>query len=259
MDTDKINAKKHSTNSNFLKKKKCYYFNIHGKINYKIGKLPLLICLISFIFIFKTSFCHTLNKRKLATNQITLKFAVTKAGNSVLIYKTDYVSSMVFNGESMAIASKKNLEKGDHTLVVTYSKTLTDCSSLFMNSKATFIDMSQFDTSQCTLFASTFKSCSALSSIILGENFSTSKAKDMTSMFDGCCKSASFNIDRLDFDTSQVTMMKSMFSNTGFQILDLSSFDTSKVVNMNSMFASSQVISLDLTSFDTSHYVFSVQ
>jgi surface protein len=231
MDTDKINAKKHSTDSNFLKRKKCNYFNIHGKMNYKIGKLPLLICLMYFVFVFQTSFCHRLNKRKLATNQITLKFAMLKKQtNAILINKIDGVSSMVFNGASMTIASKKTLEVGDHTLVVTYSKTLTDCSSLFTNSKATFIDISQFDTSQCTSFASTFKSCSALSSIILGENFSTAKAKDMTSMFDGCCKSASFTIDRLDFDTSQVTMMKRMFADTSFQILDLSSFNTAKVV-----------------------------
>ena len=125
MDTDKIYAKKHSTNSNFLKKKKCYYFNIHGKINYKIGKFSLLIYLISFIFIFKTSFCNTLNKRKLATNQITLKFSMSKAKKSaVLIGKTNDVSTMVLNGESMAISNKGNLAAGDSTLIVTYSKTL---------------------------------------------------------------------------------------------------------------------------------------
>ena len=253
MDTDKINAKKHSTDSNFLKRKKCYYFNIHGKINYKIGKFPLLICLISFIFIFQTSFCHRLNKRKLATNQITLKFSMSKAKKSaVLIGKTNDVSSMVLNGESMAISNKGNLAAGDSTLIVTYSKTLTDCSGLFTNSLTTFIDMSQFDTSQCTSFAGTFKYCNSLSSIILGENFSTAKAKDMSSMFDGVGKSTLCTIDRLDFDTSEVTTMKRMFAETGFKLLDLSSFNTAKVVSMEGMFISSQVISLDLTSFDTS-------
>ena len=77
----------------------------------------------------------------------------------------------------------------------------------------------------------------------LGDNFDTSKVKDMTYMFCNCGKnSTKFALDLGDnFDTSNVTKMNSMFSGCGYSsptfTLDLGAkFDTSKVTNMYLMF-----------------------
>lgn len=64
----------------------------------------------------------------------------------------------------------------------------------------------------------------------------------------------SYNLEELpQIDTSNVTNMNSMFSNSKATILDLSNFDTSKVTNMGGMFANSSATTLDLSSFDTSN------
>ena len=47
------------------------------------------------------------------------------------------------------------------------------------------------------------------------------------------------NIDLSNFDTSNVTDMYSMFSDSSATTLDLSSFDTSRVTNMIFMFSNS--------------------
>ena len=62
-------------------------------------------------------------------------------------------------------------------------------------------------------------------------------------------------IDLSNFDTSNVTVMQSMFSTcSSLTSLDLSSFNTSKVIYMREMFRQcSSLISLDLSSFDTSN------
>ena len=63
-----------------------------------------------------------------------------------------------------------------------------------------------------------------------------------------------YNLGELpQIDTSNVTNMKYMFSNSKATILDLSNFDTSKVTNMGSMFSNSAATILDLSSFDTSN------
>ncbi len=57
------------------------------------------------------------------------------------------------------------------------------------------------------------------------------------------------------FDTSQVTDMGYMFSETKVETLDLSGFDTSNVTDMSAMFKYSSLKSLDVSSFDTSNVV----
>lgn len=73
------------------------------------------------------------------------------------------------------------------------------------------IDISLLDTSECTSMAQTFEILDAKTG-------------------------AYVNLDVSHFDTSKVTNMHGMFSNTQVQTLDLSNFDTSNVTDMSSMF-----------------------
>ena len=84
-------------------------------------------------------------------------------------------------------------------------------------------------------------------------NFDTSKVTDMSLMFSNSTKLTS--IDVSNFDTSNVTKMNMMF--WGCRIitsLDVSNFDTSKVTDMGGMFGGcSGLTSLDVSKFDTSN------
>ena len=105
--------------------------------------------------------------------------------------------------------------------VVSDNPNVTDMSWMFVGSKATELDLSNFDTSNVT---------------------------DMEWMF---AFSQATELDLSRFDTSNVTNMGSMFSSSKDTELDLSSFDTSNVTDMSFMFSSSQATELDLSSFDT--------
>ena len=78
-------------------------------------------------------------------------------------------------------------------------------------------------------------------------NFDTSQVIDMNSMLYGC--SSLKSLDLSNFDTSQVTDMGWMFYNcSSLESLDLSNFDTSQVSDMNSMFYNCNSLkSLDLS------------
>ncbi|UKI58807.1 MAG: DUF285 domain-containing protein [Clostridium sp.] len=78
--------------------------------------------------------------------------------------------------------------------------------SMFSSSKATTLDLSNFDTSKVT---------------------------DMSEMFSG---SQATTLDLSNFDTSKVTNMSLMFSYSKATVLDLGSFDTNNVTNMNKIF-----------------------
>ena len=83
-------------------------------------------------------------------------------------------------------------------------------------------------------------------------NFDTSNVTNMRSMFSDMPKLTSLNLS--NFDTSKVTDMHYMFcSMRSLTTLNLSNFDTSKVTDMNTMFfGMSKLTTLDLSSFDTS-------
>ena len=82
-------------------------------------------------------------------------------------------------------------------------------------------------------------------------NFDTSKVTYMDSMFSNTSNLAT--LDLSNFNTSRVTNMSWMFFNmSNLTTLNLSNFNTSKVIDMNHMFSVvSSLSSLDLSSFDT--------
>ena len=107
------------------------------------------------------------------------------------------------------------------------------------------------NTSKATDMSYMFNSCSVLKSLDLS-NFDTSNVTDMSSMFTSC-----INLTLLDvsnFDTNNVTNMSYMFYGCrNLTSLDLRNFNTSKVTIMTSMFSGcSGLKSLDLSNFNTS-------
>ena len=83
-------------------------------------------------------------------------------------------------------------------------------------------------------------------------SFDTSNVTEMDTMFSD--SSATNIIGLSNFDTSKVTKMYGMFSDSIATSIDLSSFDTSKVTDMNSMFSDSSATNIiGLSNFDTSN------
>ncbi|MBQ6208135.1 MAG: BspA family leucine-rich repeat surface protein [Oscillospiraceae bacterium] len=83
--------------------------------------------------------------------------------------------------------------------------------------------------------------------------FDTSRAANMSAMFDSCAKLADLDVSA--FDTSAVTDMESMFRHCGaLRTLDVSGFDTSHVTDMRSMFRRCVALkALDVSGFDMSN------
>ena len=124
---------------------------------------------------------------------------------------------------------------------------VTDMSYMFYSSKATMLDVSNFDTSKVTSMTSMFEYSQATALDV--SNFNTSKVIYMGNMFLG---SQATTLDLSNFDTSKVTNMKYMFANNQVTTLDVSNFNTSNVTNMGYMFLGSKATMLDVSNFDTS-------
>ena len=222
------------------------------KITYKRKNLLSSIYLSSFLFIFVSSFCLGSEIDSLTKIIIYMRVSATSNDYYPIINKLKNVNSIKINGEPSNINQIYYLNKGEYQIAISFNKKLADCSELFMGCKCNFMDLSEFDTSQCTLFVRMFKDCTSLTSIKLGNNFNTNKAIDMTSMFENIGIDRFININLDNFNTSLVTNMKNMFRYASFKFLNLSNFVTSNVVNMEGMFTGSKIISIDLSSFDTS-------
>ena len=134
--------------------------------------------------------------------------------------------------------------------VCTYinNKPIVSMSYMFGGSKATTLDVSNFDTSNVTDMSNMFDGSNATTLDV--SNFNTSNVTDMSSMFHG---SQATTIDVSHFDTSNVTNMQGMFQHSQATIIDVSNFDTSNVTNMQCMFCDSKAATLDVSNFDTSN------
>ena len=117
-------------------------------------------------------------------------------------------------------------------------------------SALTSLDLSNFDTTKITSFASMFLNCIHLTSLDVS-NFDTSKATSFASMFNGCRGLTSLDIS--NFDTADATSFASMFDGCrGLTSLDISNFDTAKATTFAYMFRGCRgLTSLDISNFDT--------
>ena len=93
--------------------------------------------------------------------------------------------------------------------VVSYNKNVTNMAGMFHSSKATILDLSDFDTSSVTSMRDMFSLSNA--TILDLSNFNTSNVTDMVGMF---YSSRATSFDLSNFDTSNVTNMSYMFENS---------------------------------------------
>ena len=130
------------------------------------------------------------------------------------------------------------------------NKPVISMSYMFNRSKASSIDVSNFDTTNIIDMSGMFRGSKAIRIYGL-DRFNTSNVTNMYQMF----KSADVNVLNLsEFDTSNVTNMAYMFDDAYSVIVNICGFDTSKVTNMNSMFNSlDRTRSLDLSGFNTAN------
>ena len=119
-----------------------------------------------------------------------------------------------------------------------------DCSSLKS------IDMTGFDTSECTDMSNMFSGCTSLILIDLSK-VDTGNVTTMAGMFNGCTSIT--EIDVSGFDTKNVTTMSNMFNHCEkLESVDVSRFDTSKVTSMRCLFNHCEKLSaIDVSHFDT--------
>ena len=114
-----------------------------------------------------------------------------------------------------------------------------------------------FDTSNATGMNSMFADCQSLLSLDLS-NFNTENVTNMAGMFMSTATANPMNIETIilgkNFKTNKVTTMSAMFGNcTNLKNLDVSNFNTSNVINMHDMFSSCYNLPfLDLSKWDTS-------
>ena len=105
---------------------------------------------------------------------------------------------------------------------------------LHVSDNLTYLNLSNWNTSNVTDMANMFLDCTKLTNLILS-NWDTSKVTDMHSMFEN--DSSLTNLDVSNWDTSEVTDMSEMFeNNSSLTNLDVSNWDTSKVTDMSEMF-----------------------
>ena len=160
---------------------------------------------------------------------------------------TDFDTSNVTDMRGMFASTTateiKGLENFDTSKV-----TMMD--SMFGSSPATSLNLSNFDTSNVTSMSYMLAGTEAREIIGL-DKFDTSNVTNMEGMFED---SKITTLDLSSFDTSKVTNMYVMFRNiAATEIKGLEKFNTSNVTIMNSMFFETSLTTLDLSGFDTSN------
>lgn len=113
-------------------------------------------------------------------------------------------------------------------------------------------DLTNLDTTKVKEATAMFLSCSALTSITLGD-YEAPLLTNTRQMFYGCTSLTGINLSNLD--VSHVVDMGRMFNNcSSLTSLDLSNFDTSSAEDMEYLFnGCAALTSLDVSNFDTSN------
>ena len=126
-------------------------------------------------------------------------------------------------------------EQEENYVELIWDKNIKACNLMFeCCSNITFMDFSEFDSSEVTGMYRMFDYCTSLISINF-TNFNTSKVKNMYRTFYQC--SSLVSLDLSSFDTSNVIHMHQMFDGcSSLTSLNLSNFDTSKLSEMKELF-----------------------
>ena len=169
------------------------------------------------------------------------------------VFEGDTVTEVITGIENKPGAFNDNGDKkltkvevmDDGIKPMTTVKWFSGCSKL-----ASVEGLSKLDTSKATDMSGMFNGCSSLTSLDLSK-FNTAKVTDMSWMFNKC--SGLTKLDLSNFNTANVTRMSYMFHEcSGLTKLDVSSFNTANVTDMSRMFnGCSGLASLAVSSFDT--------
>ena len=148
-------------------------------------------------------------------------------------------SSVTNNENSLSLNNQgqvKLVQSGVNAIKMVWDQALTDMTAMFSDcSSLTFLDLSNFETSQVTNMEQMFFGCQSLTSLDLS-NIDTSQVINMGSMFFGC--KLLISLDLSNFNTIRVTDMYGMFSGCeSLTSLDLSNFNTSQVTDTRQMFS----------------------
>ena len=130
------------------------------------------------------------------------------------------------------------------------TSSVTTMAGMFRQCQATSLDLSNFDTSSVTDMSQMFYQARQLTSLNVS-SFDTSHVTDMNSMFQTCDKLPS--LDLTNFDTSSVQNMMGMFylSDVLETITGHETFDTSSVTDMSHMFTQTFALTNDNVNFDS--------
>ena len=168
-----------------------------------------------------------------------IEISIKLNGNQSLLYK-DFQptpNSILINWiKSIINLGKVSLSKNNSIITLKWENKLTNCAKMFYGCKnITSIDLTKSDLTSVANMNSMFYGCSSLTSIKFKDGI-ISNVEDMSHMFDGC---SSLNPSNLinNFDTSKVTDMSNMFSDTKLSSFNFSKFVVSKVKSMSSMFS----------------------
>ena len=178
-------------------------------------------------------------------------------------YQTFYSESYIFDSEPSEILINgvktnqlgfvvNNLINEENNITLRWNYSFNFCGMMFFNRyNITKIDLSNFDSSNCTNIICMFCHCISLESINLN-NFNTSLVTNMNSLFYNCSSLLSLNLN--NFDTTLVTNIYKMFYNCRtLRYLDLENFNTSLVVEMTALFHNCySLTSINIRNFDTS-------
>lgn len=150
------------------------------------------------------------------------------------------------------VTSYRNMFKGTSvSKVISDNPNVTDMFNMFRDSKATELDLSNFDTSNATDMSYMFQNSQATELDV--SNFDTSNVTNMWRMFRG---TKATELDLSSFNTSKVSNMTYMFYESEATVIDVSSLDTSNVMNMVGMFYNSKATEIKgLEKFDTRNVI----
>lgn len=129
--------------------------------------------------------------------------------------------------------------KGLQNIILNTNAQPTSISHMFNNADLKTIEIPNLDTNLTTTFAYTFANNPNLENLIVGDNFSTISATNLSYMF---YNTPLVNFDLNRINTSKVTNMEGMFQNCKLTLEDIEkikSWDTSKVTNMTNLFRGS--------------------
>ena len=153
----------------------------------------------------------------------------------------------IFSTYDTYLKKRKNLMK------ILFIKNIEKTSFIFPNCiSLTFLDLSNFNTSNVKDMSFMFYGCFSLTALNLSK-FDTNHVKDMSYMFMKCKNLTELNLSK--FDTNNVEKMNCMFMEcNNLKSLNLSNFQTNNVINMSQMFyGCCSLSSLNLSDFMTSN------